>query len=278
MMDESQNPSDESVTADVVLSGPDWELKTKVSVPKAPMRPSALLPMLHSFADAVVDSSAKSVEEQGQKISCRKGCGACCRQLVPIAPTEARHIRDVIDALPERRRSEIRGRFAVARRRLEAAALLGKLMDRHNWREEEIQPLGMRYFLQGIPCPFLEEESCSIHADRPIACREYLVTSPAENCAQPSKENIRQVAMPFKIWPALARLENSGVPGPFVQWVPLILAPEWVEAHPDEESPRPGPDLLKELFEHIKGTGRSLTGGETLSAESHANTAKKNSE
>ncbi len=42
-----------------------------------------------------------------------------------------------------------------------------------------------RYFHLGIACPFLEDESCSIHADRPISCREYLVTSPAVNCADP---------------------------------------------------------------------------------------------
>ena len=38
--------------------------------------------------------------------------------------------------------------------------------------------LGREYFQLGIPCPFLEEESCSIYHDRPITCREYLVTSP----------------------------------------------------------------------------------------------------
>jgi hypothetical protein len=35
----------------------------------------------------------------------------------------------------------------------------------------------VRYFLQGVACPFLEAESCGIHPDRPLACREYLVTS-----------------------------------------------------------------------------------------------------
>ncbi len=267
MMNESKNPSDEQVTADVVLSGPDWELRTKVSVTKGPMQPRALLPMLQSFADAVVAAAAKVVEEKGQKISCKKGCGACCRQLVPIAETEARHMRDVIDALPEPRQAELRGRFASARRRLEATGLLRKLMDRHNWRGEEVQPLGIQYFLQGIPCPFLEEESCSIYANRPIACREYLVTSPAENCAQPSKENIQQVALPFRIWPGLARLETSASPERFVRWVPLILAPEWAEAHPEEAPPRPGPELLKELLDHLTETGRSMAqDGEPLPA------------
>jgi Fe-S-cluster containining protein len=39
-----------------------------------------------------------------------------------------------------------------------------------------------------MPCPFLEDESCSIHPDRPLVCREYLVTSPAELCAGPRRK------------------------------------------------------------------------------------------
>ncbi len=33
-------------------------------------------------------------------------------------------------------------------------------------------------------------------------------------------------------------------------WVPLVLALEWAEAHP-EGPPRPGPGLLREFFEQL---------------------------
>jgi len=33
--------------------------------------------------------------------------------------------------------------------------------------------------------------------------------------------------------------------------VPLALAPEWADAHPESTPPRPGPELLKELLGHL---------------------------
>ena len=41
------------------------------------------------------------------------------------------------------------------------------------------------------------------------------------------------------------------------RWVPLILAPEWAEAHPDEPPPQPGPELLRELLGHLSGRGKA---------------------
>ncbi len=249
-----QKSSPEMESARVELSGPEWQLSTTVSVPKEPMRIEELLPLVQTVADAVVNASIKAVEKSGEKISCKKGCGACCRQLVPISEVEARHIRNLVNELPEPRRSNIRNRFTEARRRLEESGLLEKLLHPEQWGEGEVQSLGLNYFFQGIPCPFLEEESCSIYADRPITCREYLVTSPARNCAQPSERTVEQVKLPFKIWPALARFDKVESSARFIRWVPLIMALEWADGHPDEPSQRPAMELLHELFEHLSAS------------------------
>ncbi len=262
MAKDVQNSS-ELVTANIKLSGPDWELQTTVSVPQRPTAVREMLPLAQSFSDAVVNAVVKTNEEQGQKISCTKGCGACCRQPVPITETEARHIRTVVENLPEPRRTAVRKRFAEARQRLEKAGLLEQLLHPEEIPIDKKQTFAMQYFFQGIPCPFLEDESCSIYADRPIVCREYLVTSAVEHCARPTAETVRAVRMPVKVWTSLARLGSSSSQGK-LPWVPLILAPEWAEAHPEEPNPRPGRELLQELFEHIKQTGRALTEPEHL--------------
>jgi Fe-S-cluster containining protein len=266
LMTAKQRNMPDAETAQIELSGPGWQLSSTVSVPKGPMAVEELLPLAQILTDKVVDFTSRSVGEGGRKISCKKGCGACCRQLVPIPEVEARHIRDLVNAMAEPRRTEIRRRFVEARRRLADSGLLEKLLAREHWREDEVQALGMQYFIQGIPCPFLEDESCSIHPDRPITCREYLVTSPAENCARPSSKNIAQVELPFKIWPALARLEKPGPSSRFVRWVPLILAPEWADAHPAEPPTRPGTELLRELFEQLSANKAKPT--EQAEAES----------
>ena len=252
-------PDDDMVTAEVTLSSPDWELRTKVRFPTGPIRMRQMLPMVQVLADRVVDVASETVKGQGQRISCTKGCGACCRQLVPIAQVEARHIRTVVERMDEPRRSTIRARFGEARRRLEESGLLQRLLESDQWREGDSRALGLQYFGLGIPCPFLEEESCSIYHDRPIACREYLVTSPAENCARPTAETVKLVPLPFRIWTAMARVEDAFRRAP---WVPLILAPEWAEAHPDEPSPRPGSDLVRGLFDQITQQTKKATSEE----------------
>jgi hypothetical protein len=104
-----------------------------------------------------------------------------------------------------------------------------------------------------VTCPFLEDESCSIHVDRPIACREYLVTSPAVHCQDPSAETIERVEMPKSVWNAVARLDPVAPSSRFIRWVPLILALEWAEAHPEEAPPCPAPDLLRAVLERLTG-------------------------
>ncbi|HEX3727817.1 MAG TPA: YkgJ family cysteine cluster protein, partial [Pirellulales bacterium] len=177
MSDDSQ-PQSATATVEVELKIRDSRLRAKMSVPAGPIRLAELLPIVYRIADVVVDSAVDDVQGQGRQISCKKGCGACCRQLVPIAEVEARQIRDLVDGLPEPRRTEVRARFAVARQRLVDSGLWQQLVDRVAWSDDVFQEIGLQYFHQGIACPFLEDESCSIHADRPSSCREYLVTSP----------------------------------------------------------------------------------------------------
>jgi Fe-S-cluster containining protein len=258
------------VTAEVELGGEDWQLRTTMSVPKGPLRVIELLPLVHSFADALAGAAIGMVEEEGQEVACKKGCGACCRQLVPVAEVEARYIRAVVHRLPEPRRAEIGARFDQARRQLSEAGLLEKLLHPDQWAEGEGLEVGMTYFYQGIPCPFLDHESCSIYEDRPLACREYLVTSPVEHCAQPRAETIKCVKMPLKVWTAVAALDEVPLGTCFIRWVPLIVAPDWAEAHPAEPPARPGPDVLQAFFDHLTGrlrqeerAGSAITGTTT---------------
>ena len=246
-------PSDSEpfVTAHVRLRGEDWQLEADVTVPRGPVSLRQALPMVQALADRVVAAGVETAEAKGEHISCTKGCGACCRQLVPIAEVEARNIHDVVEALPEPRRSEVKARFAVARQRLSESGVLIQLEQRGQWAEGSSREIGIAYFQLGIACPFLEEESCSIYADRPVACREYLVTSPVAECARPTPEAIRMVKMPMKVWSALARFDPVPPGARAIRWVPLVLAPEWADTHPDEAKEQPGPEMLRQLFDYL---------------------------
>jgi Fe-S-cluster containining protein len=231
----------------------DDQVEMELTLPAAPTRLESLLPVVQRVADGLVGLASDRAGAQGRTISCAKGCGACCRQLVPISEVEARRIGQLVEGLPEPRRTQIRGRFERARARLAEAGLLSKLENRQGLEEAEVASFGLAYFHLGIPCPFLEEESCSIHEDRPITCREYLVTSPAANCADPKPGMIDRVEMPAKVWAALARAGSTGPPARFIPWVPLVLAPGWAAAHPDASEPRSVEEIVRSLFAELAG-------------------------
>src|SRR4051812_30254673 len=77
-----------AATADIQLAIGGERLRLEITVPAGPARPRDLLPVLQGLTDVVVGIAVRSAEGQGQAVSCRKGCGACCRQLVPISESE----------------------------------------------------------------------------------------------------------------------------------------------------------------------------------------------
>jgi Fe-S-cluster containining protein len=250
-MDSEPDGDHRMATVDLTLEGPQWELRGRMTVPTGPSRLDDLLPLARGLSDALVGETIRAVEQSGECISCKAGCGACCRQLVAISEVEARRIGKVVAQLPSPRRAVVEARFAEARRRLGESGLLQDLQDTEKVSDSGYGTLASAYFHQGIACPFLEEESCSIYEERPITCREYLVTSPAENCASPTSENIRRVKMLRPVFNAVARWQVGPSEHFLERWVPLILAPEWAADHPDDAPQRPGLDLLRELLNHM---------------------------
>jgi len=250
MTESERSESYVSGTAELAIEG--HRLKVEMTVPTGRTRPSQLLPLFNSVADAVAAVAASTYEDAGQKISCTKGCGACCRQLVPISGIEARRIRDLVNDMPEPRQSQIRARFAEARVRLGEAGILERLLDPSKIAPQTGTEFGIEYLGYGVPCPFLEDESCSIHEDRPTPCREYLVVSAPEHCAKPSRDTVRCVKMPVEVSTVIMRWDSPGS-AYMMSWVPLTLALDWADAHPDETPPRPGPELVAEFFSRLSG-------------------------
>jgi Fe-S-cluster containining protein len=180
-----------------------------ITVPNAVVPATAVLPALQGLVNEVVGAA-----EAGQVISCRKGCGACCRQLVPISRTEGEALLALVEAMPKERRKAVHARFA----RAEAAIAGAGLADR---KERSDREMSVAYFALGVPCPFLEDESCSIHPDRPLVCREYLVTSPAELCAGPVQEGVTPVPVPKLSLGARRLQDETG------SWFPLAMLLAW---------------------------------------------------
>ena len=233
--------------------GPE-SFEEHVPVPRGSATPRDLVRTAQFLADAIVERGVQSSAGRGEAISCRKGCGACCRQVVPISQPEARQIHALVENLPEPRRTEIKARFEAARARLKESNLPVRMAHAESLDDASRQSLAVDYFRLGIACPFLEDESCSIYADRPLVCREYLVITPAANCSQPTVEPVIRIKLPARISLALGQLEPITAERS-VWWLPLVEAPSWAAAHPEQPSPTKSFDLLRELVNWLKRTG-----------------------
>jgi Fe-S-cluster containining protein len=207
--------------------------RVAVEVPKPPDRSrlDELLPLFRAIDNAVIDQAVQRAQAAGEVVSCRKGCSACCRaQPVPVTPPEAYALLKLVDSLPEPRRTEIRERFANRVSVLRAAGLLPAYLDTAPTNPNEAREVAHRYFQLGLVCPFLEDDACSIHPDRPFVCRQYLVTSPAELCADPFSNPVRPISIPITPASATLRIRTEAIGSPQFT-VPLVLALEFAESH-----------------------------------------------
>jgi Fe-S-cluster containining protein len=233
------------------LAAGNLRMSQRVAVPEEPIAPPQLVRVSLQLIDTLTTAIVPRLAAEGHPVSCAKGCAACCRYLVHISEPEAYYVHDLVQRLPESRRSEIQARFAAALERLDAAGLLDSLRRCQTLSLAEVRVRAADYVRLQIPCPFLENESCSIYADRPVTCREYLVTSPPENCSRVDEVGVHPLRLPVSFFRGLARF---GVPADAptqYRWLPLVLALEWAESHPDNSIPRPGPELLKALVENL---------------------------
>lgn len=240
---------DALIVGRVVIVLGEEPVTLELGVPPGPVDFASVLPILHGLTDFVVDRGVVAAEAEGRTVSCRAGCGACCRQLVPISQAEARALAALVAAMPEPRRDEIHRRFDEALRVLHAAGIVAEIDAVREDTGGTPRDLGMRYFNEAVACPFLEDEACSIHPDRPLSCRQYLVTSAAAHCASPSPSTIEMVALATRPSQALmlADCEDAGT-----TWMPLIYALGYAADVPPPARVRTAPEILRDVFSRLE--------------------------
>ena len=211
----------------------DGSFAMHVHVPRGPTRLRDIVPIAQNIAQIQGERSIAFERKEGREISCKAGCGACCRQLVPISAPEAFRLADHILGLDDDLRDGFLARVDAVESAIEAAGLMQELEGLASGEPMgDARSLASRYFEKKIACSFLVDESCSIHPERPLVCRDYLVTSPAEFCATPGKNRIRIVPMPPSLSAPLSRVAASLL-GSEPVMIPLSIAMRWVDNHSD---------------------------------------------
>ena len=210
-------------------------IKVGHPAPGGPARPDELLPFMYAVDEAVIARGVAQERAQGRTITCSKGCDACCRaQPVPVTPAETLALARHVQSLPAAPQARVRARFAHGVARLREAGLFDTLIrDEPTTSPQQALAVTATCFGLGLACPFLEDGACSIHADRPFVCRQYLVTSPATLCADPLNAPVAVVPLPLRPVGAMLKAATA-VAGREQLTVPLMLALVYAERHHDE--------------------------------------------
>lgn len=210
-----------------------------------------LLPIVQNLENAITGRVVVEAQAAGSPISCRAGCAACCRQMVPVSLFEAEALMAWLRTLPQGRRAELEGRFHRALSDLRDAGVIEKVLD-PKWGMEEgfATEIAIAYFNAHVACPFLENENCGIYSIRPLACREYMVTSPPELCQDPAANEVHGVELPLKLSRVLygigRKLEHDTR-----GWIPLVFLLAWGKsgATPGEGVSGTGEEVLRKFLE-----------------------------
>lgn len=213
-----------------VIETPDGTTPAmRASMPDRPVGLAELVPFMHSLADEIIGLAVKKAASRGERVICGPGCGACCCQLIPLAAPEALFMVNRLLAMPLAERAPVLRRFEQIEKRLEASALKERVSSPAG-TDADTDALARDYFRLGEACPFLAADSCSIHAWRPVVCREFNALSDPALCADPFVNKVRTVPL-FKRPSSLLALLASQVGGIPPGLVPLPLVFDWYEGN-----------------------------------------------
>jgi hypothetical protein len=115
----------------------------------------ALVRSLHQTIDGMGRDHVAKAASAGNLVECAAGCWYCCHQTITVSAAEAVTIAAFL-------RAQAR---AVPDLAAHARAIDG------------LDPPAR--YAKGLPCPLLQDQCCSIYADRPETCRSYLSLSRA---------------------------------------------------------------------------------------------------
>src|SRR6185295_16371143 len=111
---------------------------------------TAIVPVTRRLGEEASQLEVQHAIEAGHTISCRIGCAACCRMLVPLSAPEAFALREYVGQLPTDRRALLLNRLSDTKDRIMRAGLWDELNDLAEASsplpDEELDPINRSYY------------------------------------------------------------------------------------------------------------------------------------
>lgn len=222
---------------EIALNTSAGQITTAVEVPTGFVPVTAIVPLIRRFGEEAQALEVARSTDAGNTPSCRKGCAACCRMLVPLSAPEAFALRDWVRSRPTGQQDRIAARFAESKSQLLSHGIwqrLSELCDApEQSNDDALEVMNREYYALGMPCPFLEEEVCAIYEERPAACRELLVSSPPERCDDLINNPVDPISAPILVSTVLGLLWQELMKSP-TRLIPLPVALDWAKCHEEE--------------------------------------------
>jgi Fe-S-cluster containining protein len=235
----------------------------RATVPAGPATLQDAAPLARAICDDFVRRIIRGIEGAGGKITCSKGCGACCSSfLVPMTVPEALRLIEDLQALPQRERRRLERLFLQAERKLAESDLAGQMASLDPYdpasTAQQRELAGKWWSQNRFPCPLLAGNACGLYRSRPIPCREFLALSDPQCCATNTET---RAARPFSMHQVVAAwaAEFEGTRPTLVLMANLL---GWWQ-HNAERAQRtwPGPILIRRLMEVLTQTARKAVAG-----------------
>ncbi len=240
---------------EIALNTSAGQITTAVEVPTGFVPVTAIVPLIRRLGEEAHTLEVARLVDEGKTPSCHKGCAACCRMLVPLSAPEAFALREWVRARPTDQQDRISARFAETKSQLLSHGIWQRLSELCNAPEQPnddaLEALNRDYYALRMPCPFLDEEVCTIYEERPAACRELLVTSPSEYCADLINNPVEPISAPVRVSTVLGLLWQELAMTP-TSLIPLPLACDWADRHQaDNQRTWKGTELLDQALDKV---------------------------
>ncbi len=215
-----------------------------------------IVPLARELADRIVARTAESLSEQGTPVVCGKRCTACCRYLVPLSVPEVFRLTGELLDMPADDGSPILlSSIEAAKTIIESRPQFegpGECPPEQAAARDFMEDVNGWYSALELDCPLLRDGICTVYNNRPLACREHIVTGSAAPCRPGPDYEPHVVTLPVSVLDCLAELAAE-LEGGEVESVMLPLALPWAQSnYARARRTWPAPMMVERFFEIVR--------------------------
>lgn len=250
--DEPQQIGEEEIISfELTVEGKTIPFAINVTAENATL--ADIVPAARKLSSKIAIAVRERITENNQSVPCQKGCSACCSSLIPLSVPEVFRLSEEFLAMPSERSNHLlRNCIATAEKILSKAKRTACMESFSKNAKTGTSQINKWYGDLKLACPFLCENLCVLYEERPLACREHIVTGSSDSCQNGRKCRPNVAAMPVSVLEAMGQLASE-LEGTDVEAIMLPFSLAWVQDNIDRAERRwPAKDMVLRFVEILK--------------------------